>query len=261
MINNIEIFNTFKWLLWRDIRVITKDYRNGLIDATLLPVTFAVLFGKIMPAMGMPVGYGAIVLIGTVNGMSMWTSSSEAGAFITDLSGVKSINYELTLPIYSSLIYIKYILFYAIKSLLISVLILPIGIILLNNINLDQISIFKFIFAYISMSLFFGTFALLAAITTKDIRSFGRFWTRFGWILFNLSGSQFNWAFMYKAMPIFAILNLFNPLVYPCEALKAAFLGPKECLPYSITITLTWIFTIIFTILGLIKFKRKLDYI
>ncbi len=255
-----KMLNTFKWLLWRDIRVVSKDYLNNLLDATLLPSVLVVIFGYIFPTMGMIVNYGNIMLIGTVAGMSMWSASSSSGSFITDLNSQKSINYELTLPIYSYLVYIKYALSYAIKSMLMSIAIIPIGILILGSkIDYSQISLFKLIFAYVSSCLFFGFFTLLVAIMVKDITSFSRFWMRWGWLLFNLGGSQFTWYSMYRSLPKFAIINLLNPLVYPIESLRCAFLGPKDYLPYYFTISMVWFFIILFALIGIKKFKSRLD--
>jgi len=259
--NNLEILNTFSWLLWRDIRTLSKGFINSVLDATILPMGIVLLFGKVLPLMGMPINYGAILLIGTLNGMFMWTASAQSANFVTDLSGDKSINSELVLPIYSWLLYIKYALSYAIRSFFMSILIVPLGIIFLKSIDLTQVSLLKFIFAYISAAIFFGFFTLFVAIYVKDILNFGRFWMRWGWLLFNMGGSQFSWLFMYKTMPTFAILNLLNPLIYPIEALRASFLGQCGYFPYAFSISAIWFFIVIFAIFGIKKFKIKLDCI
>lgn len=256
-----NMLNTFKWLLWKDIREIFRNYLSNLIDATFLPATLVLLFSNIFPKMGMSTDYGHMFLIGTLSGMAMWSTSSQSAKILTDITGVKSINYELTLPIYSYLIYIKYALSYTIKTFFMSIFIIPIGILILRNIDFTQISTFKFIFAYISMTIFYGFFTLFISISVKDIDNFGRFWMRWGWLIFNLAGSQFSWFFMYKSMPNLAIINLLNPLLYITESLRAAFLGQQNYINYNISILIIWISIIIFALLGIRKFKNRLDLI
>ena len=76
-----------------------------------------------------------------------------------------------------------------------------------------------------------------------------------------LAGCLFSWMVMYKAVPLVALINLMNPIVYTIEAMRGAFFGQADYLPFWICISMIWLFTLIFMFLGLSFFKKRLDCI
>ena len=44
----------FGWLIVRDMRVLKTDFLNNVIDAMIVPATFIIIAGYILPYLGMP---------------------------------------------------------------------------------------------------------------------------------------------------------------------------------------------------------------
>lgn len=254
------VLNTFKWLLWRDIRVLSKDYLNNLFDVVTIPVGITVVSAYIMPYMGLPSNFGSFSLVGSVVGMCYNTPSTYAGDLVSDLEGQKNISYELTLPLPYWLVYIKIGFAYAIKAILINIFTFPIAALFIpGQIDLSQVSILKFLLIFPTINIFFAFYALAVAVFVKNIVNYGRFWIRWGWLLFLVGGWQFSWITMYKAWPQLAILSLFNPLVYTFEGPRAAILGQEGSLNFWASFFVLCLFSLVFIFFGIRSFKKKLD--
>ncbi len=256
------MYKTFSWLLWKDIRVLYQDLTNNILDAIMLPIGVTFVNGYVLPALGLPENFGIFAAIGTVIGMLMNSCSTFSNDLMMDLEGDKSIFYEISLPLPYYLVYIKYALAYSIKAMLVNILILPISVLLMwGKVIFSEISLLKLLVSFISSGLFFGFFCLMVAICIKNIVDLGRFWIRWGWQLFYVGGCFFSWMIMYRAVPRFALINLLNPIVYNIEAMRGAFLGQANYLPFWPCIGLICAFTLAFMFLGLSKFKKRLDCI
>lgn len=253
-------FKSFKWLFWRDLRILSKDFFNNILDAILLPCGFIITSGYIMPQFGLPEYFGSFMLVGSIIGMCFNSPSTYSGDLTADLEGPKTISYELILPLPYWLVYIKIGLVYAVKSIIVNIFSFPIGIILLfKEFDLTKISFVKFLIIYPSVNILFGFFALCVAVWVKNMVDFGRFWIRWGWQLFIFAGFQFSWLMMYKAIPWLGIFNLLNPLLYPMEAMRVAILGQKGYINFWICFLVILFSIFLFTFIGLKIFKKRLD--
>lgn len=255
-------FSTFLWLIWRDVRVLGKNFMNSVIDATLLPAGILFVSGYIMPALGVPIDYGSFMLAGVAAVMCLNSTGTDAGNLVSDLEGQKSVSYELSLPLPSWLVCVKMALVYTIKAILLNIAIFPIGVLLLwNKIDLSAVSLSKFLLIYVVANLMYGFFSLFISLVMKNQESYGRFWIRWGFLLFTTGAFQFSWKLMAVSVPFFAWLSLLNPLVYPFEGMRAALLGQPGFLNYWICLAMIISFTLLFAILALWRFKKRLDCI
>lgn len=253
-------FSTFIWLIWRDIRVLGKNFVSSLIDAALLPIGWTFTSGYVMPLLGVPDNYGAFMLAGLAAGMCFNSTGTDGGNLVSDLEGPKSISYELSLPITYWMICIKTAIVYALRSMALNIFIFPIGALMLwGKIDIAAISYGKFLLIYLVANLMYGFFSLLVALSVKDNANYGRFWIRWGWLLFTSGGFQFSWHIMKEAVPIFGYISLLNPLLYPFEGMRAALLGQSEYINFWICLTVTALFTALFAIGALKIFKKRLD--
>lgn len=260
---NVASLKTFGWLLWRDVRVLKQDFFNNVIDSLMVPATFIIIGGYIMPYMGVPADYGAFMIVSSLV-MMCYSTTAWRGAteLVADLVGDKAISYELTLPLPSWLVFIKLACAYAVKAMALNILTLPLGKLLLwDKFSLANFSILKFSFVYVLSSLFFGFFSLWVTSWTRGMQGFGRFWLRYGSQLLFFSGFQFPWSVMYKATVFFAYLNLANPFLYAFEGSRAAVMGQAGSLNYWLCIGMLVLFTFLFAFITIRQFKRRLDYV
>lgn len=260
---NYDTIKLFCWLLWRNLRVLKEDFLNNVIDAMVVPATFIIVGGYILPYLGMPDTYGSFMILSSLVLMcSTATTWRGASHLISDIVGDKAVSYELTLPIPSWLIFVKYAVAYALDSMFLNVLTLPLGKLLLwNKFSLDQMSIPKFIIVYASANLLFGFYGVWVASWVKGMQGFTRYWMRYGAQLMFFSGFQFSWAILYKAIPLLANINLLNPFVYAFEGVRASVLGQAGSLNYWICLGMIWFFIVLFALLTKGNFKKRLDYV
>ena len=159
---NSSVLKIFGWLVWRDLRVLKEDFLNNLIDAMVMPATFIIIGGYILPYLGMPADYGAFMIVSSLVMMCYSTTNWRDGIeLVSDIQGDRSVSYELTLPIPSWLIFVKYSVAYALDAFFLNILTLPLGkLILGDRFSLAHLHIPKFILIYLLMNLFFGAFTV-----------------------------------------------------------------------------------------------------
>ncbi len=252
--------NTFFWLLWRNVRALRKEFLNQWIDLAILSSSITIIYAYILPAVGLASSYGLFVMLAQVASSCVWVIQGESSKIVTDLEGPKVISYELTLPLPYWVIYIKTACEYAIKTMLLNILNIPLGILLLwGKIDWTHLSVGKFVLIYPLICIFFGFFCLFTAVYAKGIVSFGRFWMRWGAQLFLFSGAFFSWYTLYGLSKLFARINLLNPLIYPFEAIHIPLMGQAGFINFWLCVLAIIIFTILFAFIGIRIFKRKLD--
>lgn len=251
---------TWGWLIWRDIRVLQRNLIDSVLDSVLLPISFILVSGYVLPTMGITQAYGSFMVIGWLVAMVMNTPATEAAHLVADLDSEKRISYELTLPLPYWLLYLKYATVYAIKTMITNALTLPLGIILLwNRFDLTYFSFEKWVGMYMLMAFLFSFFALFVAIKIHTLEAHSRFWLRWGWQLMGLGGMATSWLGMYQVNELAAYVNLLNPMVYPFEGIRTAVFGQAGYINYWVCIIMMLIFMFFFAYQGIRNFKRRLD--
>lgn len=260
---NSSVVKIFGWLVWRDLRVLKQDFLNNLVDAMVMPATFIIIGGYILPYLGMPADYGAFMIVSSLVMMCYSTTNWRDGIeLVSDIQGDRSVSYELTLPIPSWLIFVKYSVAYALDAFFLNILTLPLGkLILGDRFSLAHLHIPKFILIYLLMNLFFGAFTVFLVSWTKGHEGFSRFFLRYGSQLIFFSGFQFPWAVLHKAFPFWSYVSLLNPFVYAFEGNRAAILGQANTLNYWVCAGMLSASIVIFAILSVRGFKKRLDYV
>jgi hypothetical protein len=256
-----EIASTTRWLLQRELTILYKNAFDSLIDCLIIPLTFIVISGFILPYMGMPADYGAFMAVGACMMMS-WNSCAwfGAGPMIADLESDRSITYQLTLPLPAWMIVIKYALGFAIYGVILNVLTIPIGKVLLGSrFDLSNFSWIKFALIYPSANVMFGFLAVAIALWVNNSFEFGRFWARIGVQLTLFSGLQFSWHTFHQVWPTIAYIDLLNPLVYAFEGTRAAVMGQAGNLNFWLCLFAVWTWSIVFALASYKLLKKRLD--
>lgn len=256
-----SIISTTWWLIRRELHIVTKDFFNSAFDCLIMPISFVIIGGYILPTLGMSKDYGSLMAVGSMLmitwGTCLWMG---AGPMVADLEGNRTISYELVLPIPPSMLVIKTSLGFALKAIILNILGLPISKLLLwDRFDLSQFSLFKFILIYTSSAILFGLCATAIAFWTGNSFRFGRFWCRVGAQLTFFGGAQFAWISMYKAWPPLGYIGLLNPLLYAFEGTRAAVLGQEGNLNYWLCLVVVWVLSIIIFFIAKHLMKKNLD--
>lgn len=249
-------------LLKRDLIEFKNDIKNNLFDAILWPIKSIILYSYFLPAFGLSGRFGEFIVVGTVIIISFLNIFDFVNRFLRDINEVGYIDYELTLPISSFLIFFKRIILFTLRALVISFTVYTIGVILLKGqFSGVPFSLYKSFIMLLIINLVFGALALLITSITRSKNIFHSF---FSTLLF--SGSDFGcyayaWKTLYFKAPLFAYFILINPLTYGMEGMRSAVLGPQNYLNYWICIMLLILAFSTFFTLAIKKLKYKLDCI
>lgn len=230
---------------------------NGLIWTTINIVVFA----YIMQTRGLTSDYGPFLVITMACIQGFFVSAHNVILLVSDINDQGSnLHYELTLPISQFMVFIKYALANAYQGFITTLLILPFGKLMLwNSFSFQYFSFFKFYFIVILTCLFSGFFSLFLASRIHSLFKISNMWQRIVFPLWFLAGFQFSWSDLYQISPMFAYINLLNPLTYALEGARAAALKPELSLPYWNCVCALICFTTICGYIGIYKLKKRLD--
>ncbi len=257
---NRRYFNTFYQLIRRDLFVFRGEYWGRLIDICLMLATTVLVFRYFMPFFGLDTNYGPFILVGGVASFGFFEVIGRVGQLIADLEGERTITYTMTLPLPSSLILCYFGVSWAIQSMLVSSLLLPLGkLLLFTEFDLEKISFFKLGLIFLMSHLFYGFFALWVASLTQYISSLSHLFIRVINPIYMFGAYFYSWQAAYQLSPVVGYLSLLNPLVYVMEGMRAAILGQQGYLPFWFSFFMLFLFTILCGYKAVGRLKLRLD--
>lgn len=257
---NYDCIQTLGNLLLRDARVFKKHIMGRFIDACVWCGINLFVSQYILPQFGISSDFGKFIMIGNIAAWGMLEVGTNVSILISDLLGIQSTSYYLTLPIPQSWIFIRIGLSDAFKSFISTLPMIPIGkLVLWNYFVLSDIAYGKLIISYITAHLFFGFFGLFLASKTPNLEYITTIKQRVIFPLWFIGCYQFTWHMLYQTNPTIAYISLLNPIVYIMEGMRSAITSHYTLIPYSVCTTVTIAFTILFGYLGVTSFKKRLD--
>jgi len=254
-------FHVFYKLLQRDFHVFLSHALNNSINMFCWVTLSLLVYQFIMPEMGC-VYQGDFLLVSCVISRAFFGIMDGVCTIVADLDNNKTISYDMTLPISHTLLFIKIAISNAMHACLLSLLIIPIGKLLLwNYLFFPYLSISKLLLIILVSSSFAGFFSLMIIGITKNIMQIEDVWNGILFPLFALGGFQFTWKVMYTISPFLSYLNCLNPVMYMFEGIRAATLEPTLSISFWHCCSMLIIFTIPMAYIGIHLLKRRLDAI
>lgn len=251
---------TFLILLIRDARVFQEYIISRFIDACVWSGIVLYISQYIMPKFGVDPSFGAFIMIGNVAAWGMFEVGTNIPIILSDILDNQATMYYLTLPIPQSWIFIRIALMDAYKSFISTLPMIPMGkLILGNHIAFNNIAYGKLIIIYIIAHLFFGFFGMFLASFTPNLHYLTTIKLRLIFPMWFIGGYQFPWYMLHQTNPWIAYLNLLNPTVYIMEGMRVTIFKDSYLIPYHICILAVIGFTILFGVLGIHMFKKRLD--
>lgn len=250
----------FFQVILKQTKIFLKIFKSKLIDLLIFTFTAVVVFGYIMPKLGVGNQYGPFILVGLVPLVSFFEAIQQSTILISDIETTKKISYLLTLPMPSSITILSIGISWAICNMIFTFWILPIGMVFfIEYFHLFKISIFKFLLIFISFSIFFGIFALWLASIVKSMKYVSLIWARVANPLFMFGGYFYYWYSLFDISKFFGFLNLLNPVLYAMEGMRAALLANVKTINFWICFLALWIYTFFLGYFAIKTLKRKLD--
>ena len=260
---NKQILQTFYALLCKDIAIYNKRWMNRSIDALVWAGSSLIVAHNIMPLFGITdPAYGTFNLIGNLAIWGLFEMLTSIGMFLGDLQGDKTIGYYVSLPIPSWMIFTEQACASAYRSMASSILILPLGkLILGNNLILCNINWPCFIIAFLMINIFYGFFTLFIASYVSDLSALTMVRSRIMFPLWFLGGFQFPWKMLYSVAPKLAYMSLCNPIIYVMDGIRSTILPPAQYLPFWNCMGMLVLFSALFGYIGIKNLKKRLDCI
>jgi len=254
--------NVFFQLLMRDLLIFRRDYWSKLIDTVVVFANNVLIFSYFMSGAGIGQNYGPFLLIGAIGSFGLIEVVGKIALFLSDMEGDQAITQVLIMPIRSEMVFIYMVVFWGISSVLLSVLLFPLGKVLLwTRFDLAQISYVRLVPMFLTGSLFFGAFALWLSSVIPSMSNLNTLWLRYIVPLWMFGAYFFSWQDAYNLNPLVGYVLLINPIVYVMEGMRAAGLGQEGFLPYWLCLVALWGFIVACTAHGIARLKRRLDCI
>lgn len=260
---NLNYLKLFLKLFKTDLVIfrqfIIEDTINIVIWATSLVCVWAYVF----PALGMTEKFGALTAFSLVAGESYWRIWPSSFSLIADLEGNKTISYYFSLPLPSWLVLLKEVVLHAFKSIVYCFVTIPlITILLWYRLDWSTFSIPKFIVIFLIISLFTGSFFIVLASFTNKLHNIRKIGIRALFPLWFFGAAEFPWKTIHSsAYSKLSYILLANPLVYAMEGIHAAALGQEGFLPFWLCATVLFLISLLFSSIGIMRFKKRLDIV
>lgn len=246
-------------LLKRSYFVFLTNAQDQIINTLIWTTLTTAVFHYIMPEAGLA-GLGAFMLVTTAGSIGFFGVMENVIIFVGDIQGENALSYELTLPIPHWAVLAKNALANAYQAFIQAIVVIPVGQLLLG-IHFPHMSLIKFVFILILISLFSGFFSLFLASILKSVSHVDNLWHCILFPMWFLGGFQYSWKALHSIMPTLSYISLINPLTYILEGVRAATLDPSLSLPYWPCCLAIMGFTIAFGIIGIHVLKKRLDCI
>lgn len=253
-------FQVFFQLLRRDLLAFKREFPGTFFDTAFIFFTNVVVSAYFMAQQWVDPQFGPFILVGAIASFGLINVVGKVSILIADIDGERTISQLLVFPIRSEWVFAYFAIFWAISSSLLTVLLFPLGKILMySRFNLEAISYIRLIPMYLAANLFYGFFALWLASLMKSIRGVNSIWMRAINPMWMFGAYFYSWHAAYTLSPAIGYASLINPMVYIMEGMRAAALGQKGYLPYWICLLMVLGFTLVLGLHAIKRLKKRLD--
>lgn len=255
-------WHVFKQLLKTDFIIFKQVFWDKLINFMIWTTCLVMVNAYLMPLFGLSKLYANFILAGICAAAGLFEVFPSTVTLITDFEGDNITSYYLTLPLRSTFVWLRLLIYYAVSSASLSIFVLPVGKLLLwDQFSLSQISITSFAIMFILANLFYGALTLWLASKVKNMTKISNVWMRFIFPMWFLGGFQFSWATLNAISPAFGYISLVNPMIYIMEGFRAAILGQAGYLPLWFCASMLAVACIVLTANSIHRLRKRLDFI
>ncbi|MFD8627100.1 ABC transporter permease [Streptomyces hygroscopicus] len=254
-------WRTFFFILWRDIFVTGREMGPFLGQVIVEPFFMLFVFGKVLGEIGFTQpGFQQVLLPGVVALNSFLVAlQNTALPLAIDFSWTKEIEDRLLSPIPVGLVAVEKAVFGAMRGLIGSLVMIPIGLALLDDVSwpLDKMPV---TLGILSLGGLVGGCVGLTLGTLAPARHISIVFAMTLTPIMFTGATQFPWRSL-ETVRWFQVLCTFNPLTYITEAMRGLLLtpGPKtpESIPLWICFSAIGAAIVIFGFIGIRGFNRR----
>lgn len=257
------ILTAFFAILRRDIRVMTSNFIDFLIQTLLQPLFYLFVFGKVLPNIGTTAPSFAPTLLPGIVALTIVTTAFQGVTIplAVDLGFAREIDDRLLAPISVSLVAIEKILFAALRGLVAGTLIFPLAFFILGSDFQMRTDALGIVIAVMVLAACAGAaFGITIGTLLKPESMSVMIVLIFTPLIF--TGCTFySWSAL-NSIEWFQIFTLINPLTYASEGLRYAMV-PSIHGHQSPTLDLVWVILglsvtfLVFLVMGLKTFAQR----
>jgi ABC-2 type transport system permease protein len=248
----------FTAILLRDLTVARRELPFFLLRTTLQPLMFVIIFGFLMPKMGIvAAGYSALMLPGIL-ALSLTLSAVQSVSLpmVQDFGFTREIEDRLLAPIPHELVAVEKMVAGVLQGIVAALFVLPIARLIMGPIPGLTFHDFPLLLlitiiggaAFSAIGLFLGTgiapqqIGLMFSVIVGPMIMFGC--------------TYYPWRGLDK-VPLMKYLVLIDPLVYVSEGMRAALTPATPHMQLWVIFLALAVITVVFTRLGLRAFDKR----
>jgi ABC-2 type transport system permease protein len=253
----VNPLRSFWAVLYRDIFVTSKELATFLAQVILQPLFLLFVFGRILTDLGYArPGYAELLFPGLV-GLTAVVTGLQSSAFplVIDFAYTKEIEDRLLAPLPTDMVAMEKIVYSALRAVVASLLMLPIGVFVLGSIPWRPENALLFFVIMLLGCLVGSAMGLLMGTSVTANRINIVFSLVFTPLLFTGS-SQYPWPSL-DDMRWFQVVTALNPLTYVSEGLRAAMVPDVPHMPPAICIGVLTMAILAIGWGGIVGFRRR----
>jgi ABC-2 type transport system permease protein len=248
----------FLAILLRDLTVARRELPYFLVRTALQPILFVIVFGYLLPKMGLiPSGYSTTMLPGVVAlSLALSAIQSVALPMMQDFGFTKEIEDRLLSPVPIQLVAVEKVVGGVLQGIGAALFVLPVARLIMGPIpglsfrNAPLLLAVTILggAAFSAMGLYLGTgiapqqIGLMFSVIVAPMIMFGC--------------TYYPWAGL-AHVPVLKWLVLINPLVYVSEGMRAALTPGVPHMPLVLILAALVVLTVLFMVLGLRAFDKR----
>ncbi len=262
MLSNLKQFRIIYFLIVRDLISLKEDLASIIFASISYPVRGIIIFSYILAGAGLGHEYGIFYFIGVIPSVAIVKILHGLSKILYDFQGDRIIDFELTLPVSANLLFLRKALVLGIKSMLLSLPTIPVGIFMLHS-GFEAVDIkpFKLFIFFIVYNLLLGFATVWVSGWIKSSKDVGSFWSRYLHTSWVFGCTLFPWKLFYMLYPTWATIDLLNPVTYIMEGIRSATLSSSDYINFWICLVMVLLFSIFFAVHGLYLIKKRLDVV
>ncbi len=258
MSDSVSPAKVFFAILRRDVTVARRELPYFLIRTTMQPLLFVIVFGFLLPRMGLVARTFTTMMIPGIVALSLAMSAIQSVAMpmMADFGFTKEIEDRLLAPIPTELVAIEKIVAGVLQGFVAAIFVLPAARLIMGpipalsfgNIGLLLLMTILSGTAFSAMGLFLGT-----AIAPQQI---GLIFSVILAPMIFFGCTYYPWVGL-ERVPFIKYVVLINPLVYVSEGMRSALTPGVPHMPVAATLAALAVISALFLWLGLRAFDRR----
>ncbi|MFJ4851140.1 ABC transporter permease [Streptomyces sp. NPDC088733] len=250
---------TFFFILWRDIFVTGRELGIFLAQVLVEPLFILFVFGKVLGDLGFTGGGFQQVLLPGVVALNSFLVSLQNTALplVIDFSWTKEIEDRLLAPIPTTLVAVEKMVFGALRGLVASLVMIPIGMLVLDDVSWP-LDTFLPTLGVLLLGALAGSTVGLTIGTLAPARHISVVFAVTLTPLMFTGCTQFPWRAL-TDLRWYQVLCTLNPLTYVSEGIRDLMLpaGGPASIPLWVDLSALAAAIVLFGTIGILGFRRR----